>query len=210
MTEENTTNIHKKLATIAGKIGYVQKDAKNTGQGYKYASAEAVLRKVNQELAAAGISVQPSVDCLFPGPELVVAKVRLRLTDAETGEDVTYEGMGSGKDRGDKAVMKAITAAHKYAYALAFCISWGDDPEADATTDGEPKPAAAKRDRKKAAASDKPAFDSAPLLAEIGDGSLDPKEAAALKSRIKAVRKECSPAQWKELTTAFNAAYPDV
>jgi len=43
--------------------------------------------------------------------------------------------MGSGQDSGDKAVMKAQTAAIKYAYLLSFAISTGDDPEADQRTD---------------------------------------------------------------------------
>ena len=43
--------------------------------------------------------------------------------------------MGQGTDKGDKAVMKANTAALKYALAGIFLISWGDDPEADVETD---------------------------------------------------------------------------
>ena len=41
----------------------------------------------------------------------------------------------SGQDAGDKAVMKAQTAAIKYAYMLSLCIATGDDPEADSKTD---------------------------------------------------------------------------
>lgn len=40
-------------------------------------------------------------------------------------------GLGSGQDSGDKAIMKAQTAAIKYAYLLSFAISTGDDPEND-------------------------------------------------------------------------------
>ena len=43
--------------------------------------------------------------------------------------------IGSGQDAGDKAVMKAQTAAIKYAYMLSLCIATGDDPEADSKTD---------------------------------------------------------------------------
>lgn len=59
------------------------------------------------------------------------------LLDAETGETVTITGLGSGQDSGDKAVMKAQTAAIKYAYLLSMAISTGDDPEADIKTDQE-------------------------------------------------------------------------
>ena len=51
--------------------------------------------------------------------------------------------MGSGQDAADKAVMKAQTAAIKYAFMLSLCIATGDDPEADAGIDernyGEPQ-----------------------------------------------------------------------
>ncbi len=45
------------------------------------------------------------------------------------------DGWGAGCDKGDKAPMKSVTAASKYALANAFCISLGEDPEADAETD---------------------------------------------------------------------------
>jgi hypothetical protein len=44
-------------------------------------------------------------------------------------------GLGSGQDVGDKAVMKAQTAAIKYAYLMSLAISTNDDPEADSRTD---------------------------------------------------------------------------
>ena len=57
------------------------------------------------------------------------------LIDKDSGETVTLTGIGSGQDGGDKAVMKAQTAAIKYAYMLSLAISTGDDPEADSKTD---------------------------------------------------------------------------
>lgn len=45
------------------------------------------------------------------------------------------QGFGSGQDAGDKAIMKAQTAAIKYAYMMSLCIATGDDPEADSKTD---------------------------------------------------------------------------
>jgi hypothetical protein len=65
--------------------------------------------------------------------QCVTVKVTLRLTDGF--EEHETEGMGSGQDAGDKAIMKAQTAAIKYAWMLALSISTGDDPEEDAGTD---------------------------------------------------------------------------
>ena len=155
MTEETQKRtIDAKLAKIMAEVAYFQKDAKNKGVGYKYTSAEAVLQKVNASLSRAGIAVdcQSEVTHFNVGDKRIDATVTvaLRLHDSESGETRLFQGVGQGCDQGDKAVMKATTAAHKYAYALGFCISWGDDPEADTKTDAATKP---KRKRAKAKAS---------------------------------------------------------
>lgn len=140
------------LAAVGQAVGFIAFDKKNDAQGYKYASAAAVLEKVNEALFSRGISVQPAVTIISqertPKGALLVT-VGLKLTLTRGAQYRTFEGIGSGSDHGDKAVMKALTAAHKYAYALAFAISWGDDPEADSSTDREakqaPTPPAARR-----------------------------------------------------------------
>ena len=80
---------------------------------------------------------------------LATVKVEITLIDSDSGEDVKIYGIGSGQDAGDKAVMKAQTAAAKYAYMLSFCIATGDDHEADSKTDennfDEPQNGAAKQ-----------------------------------------------------------------
>src|SRR5690606_34885912 len=64
-----------------------------------------------------------------------VASVTLRIVDTESAEEIQVSGLGQGSDKGDKAVMKAVTAAVKYALSTGFLISWGDDPEADSGVD---------------------------------------------------------------------------
>ena len=66
---------------------------------------------------------------------LATVKVNITLIDRDSDESVLITGIGSGQDSGDKAVMKAQTAAIKYAYMLSLSISTGDDPEADTRTD---------------------------------------------------------------------------
>lgn len=122
-----------KLAEVMSEVGYVQKDAENAFHHYKYASAEAVLKKVNAALSSRGIAVSTQAELLHY--EEGHAVVRLSLTFTDGDESLTAQGLGEGSDKGDKAVMKANTAALKYAVANAFMISWGDDPEADTTTD---------------------------------------------------------------------------
>jgi hypothetical protein len=149
------------LAEVMASVGYVQKDGKNQAQKYRYASAETVLKKVNAELSERGIAVSSNAELLHftvtqyeNDRELTRfrtdAAVRITLTFEYDGKDgresITIQGLGQSTDTGDKAVMKANTAAIKYCLTNGFLISWGDDPEADGA--GDP-PATRKRTAKK-------------------------------------------------------------
>lgn len=126
-----------KLAEVMSIVAYVQKDGSNDFHKYKYASAEKVYQKVNAELSARSIAVSSNCELLANTDDLskIVAKVTLTLVDGDSGEQLSISGIGEGADKGDKAAMKAITAATKYALSTGFLISWGDDPEADSNTD---------------------------------------------------------------------------
>lgn len=127
----------KKLSSIMGEVGYVQKDGSNSYHKYKYASAEAVLKKVNAALSKNNIALESNADILYTSDDLtnVIAKVTLILVDGDTGETMSIAGCGQGSDKTDKATMKAITAATKYTLSTGFLISWGDDPEEDIYSD---------------------------------------------------------------------------
>lgn len=130
--------ISSKLSTIMKECSHVLKNGKNSFHGYNYATCADVLEMVNASLSAHNI-------CSIATPELLrmdevvtakgsqehlaTVKMDILLVDGETGETLTITGIGSGQDNGDKAVMKAQTAAIKYAYLLSFAISTGDDPE---------------------------------------------------------------------------------
>jgi hypothetical protein len=128
-----------KLSEVAREVAYVQKDATNDYHKYSYASAEAVLRKVNAALTERKIALGSSSELVHYEAGNAIVRLTLRFIDAESGEIIAAQGMGQGQDKGDKAVMKANTAALKYLYANVFTISWGDDPEADSATDNKRK-----------------------------------------------------------------------
>jgi hypothetical protein len=132
-----------KMSEVSAECAYVQKTGRNDFHRYNYATAAAVLEKVNEALARRKIAVFPEFSILdqrtVPTKQgeaiLATVKARLTLVDGETGETGAIEGIGSGADNGDKAVMKANTAAVKYAWMVALTIATGDDPEADTSID---------------------------------------------------------------------------
>lgn len=152
------TGIARKLVLIMGECSHVAKDGFNDYHKYKYASASGVLEAINAALVKHKVAsvVTPAILGSFDVTNAkgnvehqVTVGCNIMLIDSETGESIDLYGIGTGQDAGDKAVMKAETAAIKYAYLLSMAISTGDDPEADARTDensfGEPQRAATPR-----------------------------------------------------------------
>lgn len=138
------TKIAKKLVNVMAECSHIAKNGLNNYHQYKYATAEDVLLKVNSALTKNRIAsiVIPEIASMVDvtnlkgnTEHLVTVNVQIKLIDSESGECVDLFGIGSGQDAGDKAVMKAQTAAIKYAYMMSLCIATGNDPEADCKTD---------------------------------------------------------------------------
>lgn len=136
--------IAQKLVLIMDECSHVTKDGFNDYHQYKYASASGVLEVINAALVKHKVAsvVTPAILNSFDVTNAkgniehqVTVGCNILLIDSESGESIDLYGIGTGQDAGDKAVMKAETAAIKYAYLLSMAISTGDDPEADATTD---------------------------------------------------------------------------
>ena len=145
---ENTftgySGIARKLVLIMGECSHVAKDGFNDYHKYKYASAAGVLEVINAALVKHKVAsvVTPAILGSFDVTNAkgnvehqVTVGCNIMLIDSESGESIDLYGIGTGQDAGDKAVMKAETAAIKYAYLLSMAISTGDDPEADSSTD---------------------------------------------------------------------------
>lgn len=133
-----------KIIRVMDDCHYVEKDKANAFHKYRYASAEAILSRVNAALVAHGIATFAKTEILSSetlvtakgSPEkFVTARVVITLVDAQTGESQEISGMGSGQDVGDKAIAKAQTMATKYAWITSLSIATGDDPEEDEDLD---------------------------------------------------------------------------
>lgn len=131
-----------KLARAGAACRYVQKDKRNTAQSYNYVSDQAVTSRAMSALAAEGVAVTDVRTEVLRHEEIptrngsaryVLLSVTVQFSDGTAA--VSFQAVGSGMDSGDKAAMKAMTAARKYALLLGLGIASGDDPEADERTD---------------------------------------------------------------------------
>ena len=138
--------IAKKLVMIMNECSHVAKDGFNDFHKYSYASASGVLETINAALVKHKVAsvVTPAIISSFDVTNAkgniehqVTVGCNILLIDSESGESIDLYGIGTGQDAGDKAVMKAETAAIKYAYLLSMAISTGDDPEADSSVDDQ-------------------------------------------------------------------------
>lgn len=143
-----------KMIAVMRECSHIAKNGTNSFHGYTYATSADVLSKVNTALVQQGlvslvipelISLEEVKTAKGNIEHLATVKVNITLIDRDSDESVLITGIGSGQDSGDKAVMKAQTAAIKYAYMLSLSISTGDDPEADARTDENTSVAPAKK-----------------------------------------------------------------
>lgn len=141
MTDQAQPSIIARLTAAIGSTGTLAKDRRNEHGRYDYLSEEAVKQAAAKACAAHGITPQAirfeiieSAD--VPAKQGTAHRVTMRCT-LSWGADVWCEGFGCGVDYGDKAVMKAQTAAIREAWKNRLCIATGADPEADDTHDRE-------------------------------------------------------------------------
>lgn len=132
-----------KMKRVMEKISFITFDGNNKSQNYKYASAAGILHQVHKALEEEGLMVDTQSEVLnytvSPGKEdgkyvkSAVVKETVTIFEPESSESISWQGVGEGQDWGDKAVMKASTAAYKYAIAHGLVLGWGAvDPEEDA------------------------------------------------------------------------------
>ena len=140
-----------KLVQVMGSVATVPKRGHNTFHNYDYALDADVSEAVRHAMVEARVVMIPSlveirereVQTRQQRAEIVTTVImRYLLIDADSGATLEFQMPGSGQDPGDKGLMKAVTAATKYAQLKAFQLSTGDDPEADDADKVEREPGA--------------------------------------------------------------------
>lgn len=153
MAKTNTTekaaataprNIHERMHAVMQSIDFIAKDKFNDFHKYPYTSEKAIKEAVHEQLVNHGILFNLNfVDLIrTDNSNLLFLVFEYTFTNVENPADfIKGQFIGSGEDKGDKAVYKAITGAIKYLLTSSFLIPTGDDPEADGS-DKRPQAAA--------------------------------------------------------------------
>lgn len=133
-------NLFQKLAEVVTAIKHVEKRGTNTFQKYSYVKAADIANAVRGELSERNIYMISDVvearNYTIPAKEGVMQAVDVRVAFTFVDGDsqnsrVSFSAWGTGTDKGDKAVYKAMTGALKYGLRNAFLIPDELDPEGD-------------------------------------------------------------------------------
>lgn len=134
-------NIYEAIADIMKEGCAVQKNKRNTQQGFQYRGIDDVMNTFQPLMAERGIFLVPEVleasreeRQTTKGGNLIYSVLKIRYTFyASDGSSVSATVIGEGMDSGDKASNKAMAVAMKYAMFQTFCIPTEEmqDPDAE-------------------------------------------------------------------------------
>ncbi len=147
--------IHRALVSALAALPPIGKDSRITNgpSQYNYRGIEDIMPGVNRVFAAYGIHVEPRFRIITDGTYTVKSGaewVRVVIEGSFTfyatdGSHVTAVTIGEGRDNGDKAWNKAMSAAFKYALTETLAVAGGDDENDSATPDEHVRQPAAPR-----------------------------------------------------------------
>jgi hypothetical protein len=134
------TAILNKILAIQKEIKPMEKEGRNTTQGYAYLSDEQIIVKVKELMDKHNVvckidAVETGIQNTPKGTQLLTSVLATyTFYDCDSGEEISGTMPGQGTDANDKGVYKAITGATKYVYVKTFKIATGDDPEKEEST----------------------------------------------------------------------------
>lgn len=127
---------------VMQEVGYIQKTGDNKFHGYKYASIEGVLEKVQPALVKCGLAIvqsEVSHDVIGDGNLMEAVYEFTLCAGGICSTPVRHTGLASLRNTkggyDDKALNKCHTAARKYFILGVFQIPTGLEADADAEED---------------------------------------------------------------------------
>lgn len=133
------SKIHTAISNIIGKVGAVEKDRKNTQQGYSFRGIDDMYNVLNKHFAEEKVFATSQVLSkereerqTAKGGTLIYTILTMKFTFfAEDGSFVESITVGEAMDSGDKSANKAMSTAYKYALMQLFCIPTEDEKDTE-------------------------------------------------------------------------------
>lgn len=129
---ERELNIYQRMLAIMADVGYVQKENKTINNQYRFVSHDAVTAKIRVALIRHGVLAVPSIIKRERDGNITEIDIVVKYINVDNPvEIVEAVSSGSGIDKQDKGIGKAMSYAVKYNLLKTFCLETGDDPERD-------------------------------------------------------------------------------
>lgn len=129
-----------KMNNVMKTVESVPKSGYNAFHKYNYAQESDVIEAIRDKFAEHGLVLGISAeDVTITQKEkkdkdntfIVLVRLRISISDIESGETIESTWFGAGEDQGEKGLYKAYTGGLKYWLMKSFLIPTGDDPERD-------------------------------------------------------------------------------
>ena len=125
------TKVFEKILLVMEAIPAIEKDGFNDFAGYNYASIDGIMKTLQPELVKQRLAMIPDVLEEHQNGNMATVSLLVTFINVEDADDrFTTRWTGTGTDKADKALPKAITAAFKQCVLKTFCIGAGEvDPD---------------------------------------------------------------------------------
>ncbi len=135
-----TRNLYQKLNDIKKEFGALEKDGTNSFHKYNYVTEAQVMQRLKDLCVAHGVFIAANCTDIVHQGELTTIKMVYTIINADSPNesfDVTFPGTGT--DKGDKGLYKAMTGSYKYFSMKTFQLAVDDsDPENDSKHHEQP------------------------------------------------------------------------
>jgi hypothetical protein len=134
-----TDNIYTLINKVMSDVGGVEKNSKNTQQGYSFRGIDDLYAALQPPLVKYGVFYVTNVEQVERsekeskgGTLLTCTVLTVSFTFfAPDGSSVTVRTVGEGMDSGDKSCSKAMSTALKYALLQLFCIPTSEPKDSE-------------------------------------------------------------------------------
>jgi len=135
----NTTEIYSLINKVMSEVGGVEKNSKNTQQGYSFRGIDDLYAALQPPLVKYGVfyvtnveKVEQSLKESKSGGMLTCTVLTVSFTFyAPDGSSIVVRTVGEGMDSGDKSCSKAMSTALKYALLQLFCIPTSEPKDSE-------------------------------------------------------------------------------